>query len=95
MTKISREEIIQIARMSYIGIHEDEVNALINQVQQVLSYAERVADVAADIQEPSIKNINVFREDVVVTTNPEPILAQAPEREGNYFVVPRILESNE
>lgn len=95
MTKISHEEIIQIARMSHIGVHEDEIEALIRQAEQVLSYAERVADVAADIQEPSVKNVNVFREDVVVATNPEPILAEAPEREANYFVVPRILDSNE
>jgi Asp-tRNA(Asn)/Glu-tRNA(Gln) amidotransferase C subunit len=47
------------------------------------------------VQEPPVKNVNVFREDVIVQTDPEPILAQAPEREGNYFVVPRILESNE
>ncbi|HRN77741.1 MAG TPA: Asp-tRNA(Asn)/Glu-tRNA(Gln) amidotransferase subunit GatC [Candidatus Dependentiae bacterium] len=95
MTKVTREEIIYIANISKITIHEDEIGALVEQVDQVLSYAERVQDIAADIQEPPVKNVNVFREDVVVSTDPEPILAQAPEREGNYFVVPRILESNE
>lgn len=93
MTKVSRKELLKIAHMSYLDIHEDEMQQLIDQVQQVLSYAERVIEVAADIEEPSIKNVNTFREDVTVKTDPEPILAQAPEREGNYFVVPRILKS--
>ena len=95
MAKVTREELLKIAHMSYLDIHEDEIEQLKNQVGQVISYAERVIEAAADIEEPPIKNVNVFREDVVVKTNPEPILAQAPEREGDYFVVPRILESNE
>jgi aspartyl-tRNA(Asn)/glutamyl-tRNA(Gln) amidotransferase subunit C len=95
MTKVSREEIIYIAKISKITIHEDEIDTLIDQVGEVLNYAQRVKDIAADVQEPPVKNVNVFREDVIVQTDPEPILAQAPEREGNYFVVPRILESNE
>jgi len=95
MTKVTREEILKIARMSQLDIHKDEIESLISQTEQVLSYAERVKEVAADVQEPSTKNVNVFREDVIVRTDNEPILAQAPEREGNYFVVPMILESSE
>ncbi len=94
MTKVTREEILKIARMSHLDIHKDEIESLISQTEQVLSYAERVKEVAADVQEPSTKNVNVFREDVVVRTDNEPILVQAPEREGNYFVVPIILESS-
>ena len=95
MTKVTREEILKIARMSQLNVHKDEIEPLILQTEQVLSYAERVKEVAADVQEPSTKNVNVFREDVIVRTDNEPILAQAPEREGNYFVVPMILESSE
>ncbi len=95
MTKITQKEVKKIARLSHIDIHEDEIDSLVKQLEAVLSYAERVTQVASDAEEPSTKNINVFREDVVVKTDPEPILAQAPEREGNFFVVPKILESIE
>ncbi len=93
MTKISRDEVINIARMSQIALREEEINSLTIQLGQVLSYAERVMQVAVNVEEPSTKQVNVFRADLVVSQNPEPILAQAPEREGNYFVVPKILES--
>ena len=95
MTKVTREEILKIARISQLNVHKDEIEPLISQTEQVLSYAERVKEVAADVQEPSTKNVNIFREDVIVRTDNEPILAQAPERKGNYFVVPMILESSE
>ncbi len=95
MKKISREEVLSIASMSRISLKEDEINPLIEQLDQVLSYAERVTQVATEMlhEEVSNKEINVFRDDLVVPQDPEPILAQAPEREGNYFVVPVILES--
>ena len=95
MIKISRQEVLDIARISNLELRSDEVEPLMKQLEQVLSYAERVQEVAADIQEPSSKAVNVFREDVINRSDPEPLLAQAPEREGNYFVVPIILESSD
>ena len=85
MVKISKEEVLKIARQSHIAIREDEILPMINQLNEVLSYAERVQKVAAKVEEPSIKNVNVLREDVVVKTDPEPILSQAPEQEENLF----------
>jgi aspartyl-tRNA(Asn)/glutamyl-tRNA(Gln) amidotransferase subunit C len=93
MTKISRDEVLHIARISRIALHEDEVEPLMTRLEEVLSYAERVVEAGADIEEPSVKNVNIFRNDFVVPQDPEPILAQAPEREGNYFVVPVILDN--
>ena len=92
MTKISKEEVLKIARMSYLDIHEHELEPLVEQLQPVLSYAERVQEVAADVTGPSNKIINVFREDVIVPTDVASVLDQAPEREGNYFVVPAIID---
>ena len=94
MTKISKEEVLKIAEISHISIREDEIESMIKHLEGVLSYAERVQEVAADIEkEPSNKNVNVFREDVVIKTDPETILCQAPERDQNYFVVPVIIEN--
>lgn len=95
MTKISKEEVLKIAQISHIELTEEEIPHLIEQLNEVLTYAERVTEVAAKIAEPSIKNVNVFREDVVVPADVEPVLAQAPEREGDYFVVPAILDHTE
>lgn len=95
MTKVNRKEILKIARMSHLDLHEDEIQPLIAQIEQILSYTERVREIVVDAQEVSTKNVNVFRKDRVVRTDNEPILAQAPERVGDYFAVPMVLTGNE
>lgn len=94
MTKISKNEVFKIARISSLDVREDEVPVIMKQLQDVLTYAERVTEVAADAEEPSTKKINVFREDVVAKLDPEDVLSRAPEREQDYFVVPAALESS-
>ena len=37
MTKISREEILKIARMSHVDVRDDEIQSLTEQLEQVLS----------------------------------------------------------
>jgi len=91
--KLTRDELLKIAKHSAITLHDDEIEPLRNQLETVLNYAARVKEVAQDVQEPSSKNVNVFREDVIIRTDYEPILAQAPVREETYFVVPVILEN--
>lgn len=90
--KMTREELLKVAKQSAITLHEDEIESLRVQLETVLTYASRVKEVAQDMQETSTKNVNMFREDVIIRTDSQPILAQAPVREENYFVVPVILE---
>lgn len=95
MTKISRQEVLKLAQMSNIHVHEQEIQPLIEQLQQVLSYAARVQEVAVQASEISVKNVNVFRDDVAAAQqDAERIRSRAPEREGDYFVVPKILENS-
>lgn len=96
MKEITKPELLALAHLSRLQLSDDEVVALIPQINDVLVYALRVKDIVkmhenqeADLQ----KNCNIVREDVVVRTDPEPLLSQAPEREQNYFVVPMILET--
>lgn len=92
MAKITREEVLKIAQISALEIHEHEIEALQKQLESVLSYAERVQEFAAESQVPSHKNVNVFREDAVQIFDAAALLKRAPEREENFFVVPAIIE---
>ena len=91
--KIEREEALKIAYISRISIKEEEIDPLIRQLQDVLSYAARVTQVADELEDqPSSRNVNFFREDVALNCDSESLLERAPEREENYFVVPTILD---
>ncbi len=92
MAKVSKEELLKIAKMSKVELLADEIAPLQKQVEDVLSYAERVQEVAADTTAPLNNNVNVFREDLVVKVDTRAILERAPEREDDFFVVPAIIE---
>ncbi len=91
---ISREEVIKLAYISRLSLDEQEIEPVIKQLAEVLAYAQRVQDLATELDEqPSHKNVNFVREDVVISSYSEILLSRAPEREENYFVVPRILDT--
>lgn len=93
MVNITKEEVLKIAQLSKIEIKEQDIEKIVRQFQDILNYAERVQDIAKEVDIPRSKNINVDREDVIVSSDPERILAQAPQAEDNYFVVPKILDN--
>lgn len=92
MAIISKDEILKLARISNLEIHDSEIDAIAQQIENVLSYASKVQEIGGKQMGPSTANVNVFRQDVVIPSGAEPIIAQAPTREGRYFVVPSILE---
>lgn len=102
MVQISKDDVLKVARLSHIDIHDDEIEKVAAQLQSILSYAARVQEITQDsfsgcsYQAPADVGLhNVIRPDVVKKTDPEPILQSAPEREGNYFVVPVIIEAGQ
>jgi aspartyl/glutamyl-tRNA(Asn/Gln) amidotransferase C subunit len=94
MAEISKKEILKVARLSKILLPEDAIEIMGMQLNDVLTYAHRVCDIAAEIILSPPKNINVFREDVVAPNDAQLIMNQAPESMQNYFVVPIVLEAH-
>ena len=93
MAKITREEVLKLAKLSHIKIHDNEIDSIIHQLEQVLSYAARVQEVATDVNTRLPKNINVMRVDEVIKTDSDRILSRAPDAQEHLFVVPAILEN--
>ena len=94
MSIITTQEVEKIAKLSNIELSPSEVIQAQKHLEAVLQYAARVQDIAKDVDAELLKNENVERDDIVASCNPQSILAQAPEREGDFFVVPVIIENN-
>lgn len=94
MTLIHKEELLKIAQISQLKLYDNEISALTQQIQDVLSYAASVSKVAphALTHEHAIA-INIFRNDTSAPCMANEILKQAPEHEHHYFVVPKVIES--
>ena len=92
MTKISKEEVKKLASMSKLYIAEKDLEEIQQQLSDVIDYVVRVQLIAKDIEIHSSKNINHDRDDIAKQGSVADILAQAPQQEDNYFVVPKIID---
>jgi Asp-tRNA(Asn)/Glu-tRNA(Gln) amidotransferase C subunit len=93
MAVITAHDVEKIAKISCIRLVADEIVPLTQELEQVLAYATCVQDVAGHVP-AAVQRTNVFRDDVVLSHNAAPLLAQAPVLEGNLFVVPLIVGSS-
>lgn len=92
---IELKDVKKLAELSRIHLSEVEAEDLRGSLDSILGYVEQVKQVSGDTNiEQTFPVINALREDVnpnETGLNREKILNSAPEREGNYVKVKKIL----
>ncbi len=91
MIKFDKEELLKIAELSALKLHDNEIDTLVEQIQLVLNYTEELNQVTIATETAPTKNVNVFRDDKAFQRDPACILKQANTNKEGYFVVPKIL----
>ena len=95
MSKISREDVANLARLARIEMTDSELDHLSTELSVILDAVARVQEVASKDVPPTSHPLpitNVFREDTNrVSLTPEEALSGAPAQEEQRFKVPRIL----
>ena len=92
MADFNKEELLKIAQLSALKLEENEVKLFSNQIASILSYVDQLQEVTITTDVQPIRNTNIFRDDVAQKGNADAVLAQAPQTEERYFIVPKILE---
>ena len=86
----------RIATLARIHVEDAEVAALQTELNAILGWIEQLNEVNVDGVEPLAGAAQMalkMREDVVTDGGyPEKVLANAPERTGNFYVVPKVVE---
>jgi aspartyl-tRNA(Asn)/glutamyl-tRNA(Gln) amidotransferase subunit C len=94
--KLSREEVLHIARLARVGLTESEITRFSEQLSNLLENFEILQRVDTEGVPPTAQSValqSVMRDDQVVPSFPaEDILANAPRREGDCFRVRAVLE---
>jgi aspartyl-tRNA(Asn)/glutamyl-tRNA(Gln) amidotransferase subunit C len=89
-------DIGKVARLARLAIPAGEMDNYRRQCEDILDHAARVQALPTEGVEPTAHPLpltNAFRDDIVTEClDREEVLAQAPERDGDYFLVPRILD---
>jgi aspartyl-tRNA(Asn)/glutamyl-tRNA(Gln) amidotransferase subunit C len=92
MPEISRELLLHVAHLARLELREDEVARLEEQLNDILAAVSKVAELdLADVPPTShpLDVVNVWEEDAPrPCLTVEDALANAPERDGDYFRVP-------
>ena len=95
MATLSRADVEHVAHLARLGLTEDELARLEGQLNHILDQYAKLAEVDTDAIPPTAQTIeleNILREDVArPSMAPEDVLANAPQRDGDFFVVPAIL----
>jgi len=93
---LTPEQVRHIARLARLGIEDDEVSRFAGQLSEILDYFERLKQVNTEGVPPTAHTLplhNVFRDDEPAPSmDPEQTLANAPQREDDYFRVRAVLE---
>jgi aspartyl-tRNA(Asn)/glutamyl-tRNA(Gln) amidotransferase subunit C len=94
--KLSREEVLHIARLARVGLTEEDVNRLREQLSNILEHFEALKQVDTTDVPPTAQSIplqNVTKDDEVKSSLPqEQTLANAPRKDGEFFRVKAVLE---
>jgi aspartyl-tRNA(Asn)/glutamyl-tRNA(Gln) amidotransferase subunit C len=86
----------RIAHLARIAVADDEVEHLRGEINAVLAFVEQLNEVNVEGVEPmtSVTPMAMKKRTDVVTDggNADAVLRNAPAREGNYYVVPKVVE---
>jgi aspartyl-tRNA(Asn)/glutamyl-tRNA(Gln) amidotransferase subunit C len=95
MPALTRADVEHVAYLARLGLTEEELGRLEGQRNHILDQYATLAELDTEAIPPTAQTIeleNILREDVARPSMPaEDVLANAPEREGDFFVVPAIL----
>ena len=93
---ISREDVVHVARLARLALTDAELETMREQLNAILSHIDALRAVDTSGVEPTshaVPQFNVMREDEPKPCFPvEEMLANAPDRAGDFFRVPRIIE---
>jgi aspartyl-tRNA(Asn)/glutamyl-tRNA(Gln) amidotransferase subunit C len=97
--KITIDQVRDVAKLARLELPADRLTKLTGQLESILEYVAKIGEVDVTNVEPIAHALplhNVLREDVVEPSLPlEKVLQNAPESDGPFFKVPKVIGGDE
>ena len=94
--KITMREVEQVARLARLALSDAEKERMRRELDGILSFIDKLRALDTEGVPPTshaVPMTNVMREDEPVPSLPQAdMLANAPDRSGDFFRVPKIIE---
>jgi aspartyl-tRNA(Asn)/glutamyl-tRNA(Gln) amidotransferase subunit C len=92
---VTKQEVEKIAELARLEFNENEIAHLTNEMNQILHHMDKLNELDTSNVEPLLHPIevkNVFREDELKESiNREDALKNAPEKDEEFFKVPKVI----
>lgn len=96
---IDREQVHKVAHLARLELTDEEETEFTTQLGSILDYFEQLSELDTSKVNPTTRAIevpNVTRlDDLQPFADREAILAGAPDQDGDFFKVPKILSEDE
>lgn len=96
MSRLTRDEVRKVALLARLKLRDDELDRFTAQLGQVLEYVRVLDELDTRDVEPMVHAVevtDVWRADEIAASLPrDSALANAPQTDGRYFLVPPILD---
>jgi len=96
---VTKDDVKHIAALARLKFSDEELDKFTSQFNDILSYMDTLNEVDTENIEPlnhPVDNENVLRKDIPVPgISRDDALKNAPETDGEFFIVPRIINHSE
>ncbi len=96
MARISPEQVDRIAGLARLSLSTDEAQAMQSDLERILDYVAALAELETEGVEPTAHPIAVATplrpDEPGPVLNPEQVVANAPEKLGTGFLVPKVID---
>ena len=95
--RLTRAEVLKVANLARLKLTDAEVDDCTAKLGNVLAYVDSLGEVNTDEIDPMVHAVelsNVFRSDETTPSLPrDAALSNAPKTDGQFFLVPQILDA--
>lgn len=93
---LDRAAVAKIAKLARLKMEPDRIEAMTSELNRILSFVEELQAVPTDNVTPmtSVTPMKLRQREDEVTDGgkPEAVLKNAPQRQGDFYTVPKVVE---
>ena len=94
--EFDKKSLLKLGKLARISISEDKLNNLSKDLNSILEFVDQLKEIKTEQVDPTSNSLNQkleVRDDKVDNKNStEDVLENAPEKEMDFFVVPKVIE---
>lgn len=89
-----KETIKKISTLAHLSLPEALISTYAERFSSIVTYIEQLKELNTENIQPMSHTTGILgqlRKDSPITTNPDEIIKAAPERDGKFYQVPRVI----